>query len=107
MPGASSKQISERINGQFHVVNDSMQSLPFESRARMHGDNDPSLIRGPYVNGMAPAPTPQDKARLLCYAGHLLSRNHRELWAHAGISMGLMRMSSSGTGRPSSTRLSM
>jgi hypothetical protein len=73
----------------------------------VHGDDHTCLVGPANLDRVSSALPAEFKTESLGDAHHVLRGGHRQLGSHAGISMGLMRMSSSGTGRPSSTRVSI
>lgn len=64
------------------------------------------LVALTHVNRVTPALSPENEAQTLGHTDKIFCRGGRLFWRHAGISIGLMKMFSVGTGRPSSIRLS-
>lgn len=72
----------------------------------MHRDYHTSLVALTDVDRVTAALSPKNEAQALGHTDYVFCRGGRLFWRHAGISMGLMKMSSVGTGKPSSIRLS-
>ncbi len=73
----------------------------------MHGNYNATLVFGPDIYGMAAALTAKFKAQLFDDTDKLPRFDRGQLFGHAEISIGLIRMSSVGIGRPSSMSVSM
>src|SRR6266567_4607134 len=73
----------------------------------MHRNYNPCLVALPYINRMAASLAPKHEAQSLGDAHKIFRCGRGQLRCHAGISIGLIKMSSVGMGNPSSTRLSI
>lgn len=101
------KQVGEFLDAQLEILNDSSQRLSFDGNTTVHRDHNSRVISRTHVDGMATCLSSKLKPQVLCNSGYVFARHGWWFGTHAGISIGLMRMSSSGTGRPSSTRVPM
>src|SRR5690242_19878143 len=70
----------------------------------MHRNYHPRLVACTHVDSVASALTPKHEAQFQGDTNEVLCGGSRKLRRHTGISIGLIRMSSVGIGRPSSTR---
>ncbi len=100
------KQLGEFFDGDLHIFNDASEGLSLEFSPGMHWDHDARSIPRTHVNSMAASLAAQFKTETLGDAGCFFARDNRQFRAQAEISMGLIRISSSGTGSPSSRRVS-
>jgi len=72
----------------------------------MHWNHDAGLVGLTHVDGMAAALPAKYEAQSFGHADHVSCRSGGLFRRHAGISIGLMKMSSVGTGKPTSRKLS-
>src|SRR6266571_560313 len=94
------------FDADLQILDDAAQCLALEF-ALMHRDHDTRLIALPYINGVTATLTPEQEAQSFGNTNQVLRCGCRQLRRHTGISIGFMKMSSAGIGKPSSTRLSM
>ena len=74
--------------------------------ASVHRDDHARLIAGPDIDGMAAALAAERKSQKLCNTNQIPWLLLQQFRSHTVISIGLIKMSSAGMGKPSSVKVS-
>ena len=101
------KQVGEFLDAHLEIPNYAAQGLSFDGNATMHRDHNSCVVSRMHVDRVTIPLSSKLITQSLRDSGYVFARHGRQLGTHAGISIGLMRIFSTGTGRPSSMRLSM